>query len=70
MRLKPKTIGYLSLALLMPGIAANDVHNTATAHDLALVANPLDACLYFHRSTRRGKGGLWRQPSAEMTVNA
>jgi hypothetical protein len=49
---------WLSLALLVPGIAADDIHNTATAHDLALVANPFDACLYFHRSTRRGRSGL------------
>jgi hypothetical protein len=60
----------LSLALLVPRIAAHDVHDTTTAHDLALVANPLDACLYFHRSTRRGSDRPWQAANLKMAVNA
>jgi hypothetical protein len=60
----------LSLALLVPGIAAYDVHDTATAHNLALVANPFDACLYFHRWTRRGSDRPQQAANPKMAVNA
>jgi hypothetical protein len=61
---------WLSLALLVPGIAAHDVHNTATAHDLALVANPLDACLYFHRSNSMRERRPREAANPKMAVNA
>jgi hypothetical protein len=38
----------LALALLVPGIAADNVDAALAAHDLAIVANLFDACSYLH----------------------
>jgi hypothetical protein len=38
----------LALALLVPGIRADDVNDAATAHDLAVLADLLDRGTYFH----------------------
>src|SRR4029078_9651059 len=43
----------LSLTLLMARVGrADDVHATFAAHDLALLAHPLDACSNFHGTNR------------------
>jgi hypothetical protein len=38
----------LSLPLLVAGVAADDMHDAATADDFALVANPFNAGSYLH----------------------
>src|SRR5687768_997562 len=38
----------LTLALLVPGIGADDVDHAATAHDLAVLADLLNRGTYFH----------------------
>jgi hypothetical protein len=38
----------LALSLLVTGVGADDAQHAATAHDLALVANLLDARSYLH----------------------
>ena len=40
--------GHSTLSLLMAGIAAHDMDDAAAPYDLAFIANPLDACSYFH----------------------
>jgi hypothetical protein len=59
----------LSLPLLVTGIAADDEHDAATAHNLALVADSLDAGFDFHRCTspRRSAGS---GTGTGMAVNA
>jgi hypothetical protein len=38
----------LALALLVTRVSADDVHDAATAHDLAVLADLLDRGTYFH----------------------
>jgi hypothetical protein len=38
----------LALPLLVPRVAADDVHAPLAPHDLAILANPLDARSNFH----------------------
>jgi hypothetical protein len=40
----------LTLALLVPGIGANDIHASFAAHHLAMLANLFDACSYLHQT--------------------
>jgi hypothetical protein len=44
--------GYLSLTLFVTGIAANHVHASLAADDLAVFADPFDASADFHRTAR------------------
>jgi hypothetical protein len=62
--------GLLSLTLLVPGIAAHDEYDAATAHDFALIADSFDARFYFHRSTRGGGGRAPGKSRSRMAVNA
>ena len=39
---------YSTLPLLVAGVAANNAHNTATAHDFAFVADTFYTRSYFH----------------------
>jgi hypothetical protein len=45
----------LTLALLVPGIAADNIDAALAAHDLAVIANLFDACSYLHDSIPKNR---------------
>src|SRR5262245_17601889 len=61
--LRPAAEGGLALPLLMPRIAAHDIHSTLAPHDFAVLADPFDA-----RSTFPGSLTLRRKTSAQIVL--
>jgi hypothetical protein len=48
---------YLSLPLLMLGVAANHAYDALAPDDLAILTNPSDACSYLHDTSPRAPAG-------------